>query len=667
MGWSAQYFTTIIIEGDTPQTGIFIYGGTPGNGTLIGSWAAQAGQDAFGNTYPAGINVFQGQLTGVSINQSTATALSILSSVMTNSVINNTQFNQGQIFETTIIFDSNGGQLLAYTNTSTTFSQNSNGTYTYTAPAGITQGAVSVWGASAGGDGGNTSEGGNAGGASEYSGEPSYPLTALANYQVIVGNGGNPSTTGNGHGSDGSQSSFDFGGSNGGVVANPGLGNGTGGTGSTNSAHFDGGDGGGTSGNGGGASGGNSGSPTAAGFNGLASTSNSGASAPAAQANSGNGGHGGALGANGANGGAPGGGGGGAGQGTSNQSSLTKTYTPVWTGSYIGPDGGSPNAGRSNSTMYQGGETSGGGSINGNQRWAAAFNRAAMAADFAGFTLTNATLTVSNQHTWFNSGMTILFDEFAGLGSSAPGSYPAGAYQDTWASATIAEGATHAFGVPLSVANRLLTSSNGLGMGHNVAGSFPYNLSYYGFFSGGSSIKLTLTGQTTTAGSTTSGAGADGHVNVTTTTAQVLESALSPLAGTDANGNAYAAGYTGPVNVFHPGSAPSVVETWHTLTLANGWAAQGFARYKLIGYNTMLLELQINDNAATSGTFAVMPSGYSLTTSQFFPVGQFANVAATPGQVWICQIATGGGANMTILNWSKQSKQFMGNYIVSLD
>jgi hypothetical protein len=44
--------------------GIFIYSPTPALGNLIGSWAAQAGTDPFGNSYPQGLNVTVGSITG---------------------------------------------------------------------------------------------------------------------------------------------------------------------------------------------------------------------------------------------------------------------------------------------------------------------------------------------------------------------------------------------------------------------------------------------------------------------------------------------------------------------------------------------------------------------------------------------------------------------------
>ena len=49
---------TLIIAG--PSGGLFVYNGTPAAGNLIGSWAAAAGIDAYGNTFPQGINVAGG-------------------------------------------------------------------------------------------------------------------------------------------------------------------------------------------------------------------------------------------------------------------------------------------------------------------------------------------------------------------------------------------------------------------------------------------------------------------------------------------------------------------------------------------------------------------------------------------------------------------------------
>jgi hypothetical protein len=45
----------VIISGSAD--GVFVYQGTPGAGTLVGSWAADAGTDPYGNAYPRGFSV----------------------------------------------------------------------------------------------------------------------------------------------------------------------------------------------------------------------------------------------------------------------------------------------------------------------------------------------------------------------------------------------------------------------------------------------------------------------------------------------------------------------------------------------------------------------------------------------------------------------------------
>jgi hypothetical protein len=57
---SVLQVTTLIVGG--PGGGLFVYSGTPATGNLIGSWAGAAGTDAFGNAYPAGLNVAGGNL-----------------------------------------------------------------------------------------------------------------------------------------------------------------------------------------------------------------------------------------------------------------------------------------------------------------------------------------------------------------------------------------------------------------------------------------------------------------------------------------------------------------------------------------------------------------------------------------------------------------------------
>ena len=670
MGWSAQYFTTIIIEGNTPQTGIFIYNGTPSQGTLIGSWTPAAGTDAFGNPYPAGINVFQGQLTGVTITQSTATVLDILASTITSSTINATQINQGQILETTIIFDSGGGQLFGYTSTTNTVTQSTPGDYNWTSP--IT-GTASVFciGAGAGGDGGTTSHGGSAGGAGECAGEPNYAVVNGDVYDYTVGQGGANSSTGNGNGAGGTDSFFDVTGP--GVYANAGNGDGTPGTGSTNSVHFDGGTGGAASSFGGGASGGNSGNKTAKGNNGLSSTSSTHAGAPAGQTGSGTGGAGGDSGGNASNGATPGGGGGGAGQGSGTGGTLTKTYEAVYTASYYGPDAtnGNPNGLRSTSTLYQGGETASGGAANGNQRCVMTFNIDQIESDFAGYTPANCVLKLTNLHSWYSSGMTVEFNV-----GQAPTKYPASppgtwlGNQNVIGTGTIGEGDTHSYALGATVANALMTgATNFLGLGASIAEFHPYDLSYYGYFQGGhgTGLEITLSGTQTVSGSTNSGTGGNGNVTIVYATSSILEFALSPQSGTDPNGNAFAAGYTGPSNVYDPNN-PGVVETWHDLTLSNSWAAQAThsCQIKLIGYNLAMIRLQLNAGSATSGTICTLPAGYRpATLSNFIVATRYLN--AQPQDAEIIQVGTGSSAGLVVLNWAAGWNQLVCTAIITLD
>ncbi len=54
--WSNQAVQTtqVIVDSGTPQSGLFVYNGTPGPGTLAESITAEAGTDPYGNAYVAG-------------------------------------------------------------------------------------------------------------------------------------------------------------------------------------------------------------------------------------------------------------------------------------------------------------------------------------------------------------------------------------------------------------------------------------------------------------------------------------------------------------------------------------------------------------------------------------------------------------------------------------
>lgn len=644
VGWSINQdgtasFTEVTIVVVASGAAVLIYFPVGGQGNLIGSWAASAFVDQYGNVVPQGINVNGGVINAVTINQPSIVGGTIFQTLLNAVQIANSQITQGTSYEQTITFDSGGGLCIGYTTTVTNVSHTANGTYNDALPAGVnTINNAFCWAAGAGGDGGNTSEGGNGGGAGEFAGETSYTITSppvggIVTVTSVVGNGGNSSTTGAGHGGDGQDTFID----GGGVFANGGNGDGTPGTGSTNTVHFDGGTGGTSSGFGGGASGGNSGNPTAKGNNGLSSTSNTHAGAPVPQTNSGTGGAGGDAAGNASNGGSPGAGGGGAGQGSGTPATLTKTYEALYTASYYGPDAssGAPQNGlRSTSTMYQGGETAGGGAFNGNQRSVMVFDSNQIASDFAGFTPTQLTLKLVNQHSWFNSGMTIEID----VGAS-PHKYPtSGGIPSTWlgnqnqlAVGTIGEGSTHSYNLGAACAGFFTNNqTNFLGLGAFVAANHPYDLNYYGYFAGGHSVnvEITITGTQTVAGSTTSGQGSDGKVSFSYASSQAIVFGLSPIAGTDAGGNAFAAGYTGPVNVFQPGVSPSVVETWHDLGVPTGAGTftKTLARYKLMPGNAVRVEVIGSFSAAGTASFPAIPSVYWPGATLNFPIIA-ANVA----------------------------------------
>ena len=582
MGWSSQFFTLIVIEG--PNAAILLYSPTAGPGNLIGSWAAVGYTDQYGNVVPQGINVNQGILNSVSIVGGAISASTITNTIISASQIISPTLSSGSIYETQITFDTGGGNVIGYSSTSATVTQTNNGNYNWTAPAGVTSAKVECWGSGGGGGGGtNSGFGGGSGGGGEYAQEPTYSVVPGNVYAYTVGNGGNGGTT-NGVGSDGTDTFFD---GTGGVYANGGNsgttdGNGgIGGTGSSNTIHFNGGTGNISNGTSGGASGANSGNSTAAGNNGIMSPSSAGAAAPAAQTGSGHGGAGGANTANGSAGGSPGAGGGGAGASTGTGGSFSQTFDATHSRSYYGSDAtnGNPNGVRNtNGTCWQGGETATGGSANGTQKCVFIFNSAAIVAACAGVTITEADFIITNQHSWYGSGMTLDIREWlTSQGTTPPASWNGNGSPDITLQ-TIAEGQRKVFQiytnttVPADFADGTAT---GIALG---PGATAFDVSYYGYFygtgSGGNAVQLRMIGTTAGSGFQTAGAGSDGKVVITYSSSSSIVFGLSAIAGTDSNGNAYAAGYTGPVSAFTPGSSPATVETWHTITMDTGWATE---------------------------------------------------------------------------------------------
>jgi len=667
VGWSAQYFTTIIIEGNTPQTGIFIYNGAPANGTLIGSWTAQGGTDAFGNTYPAGINVTQGELTGVGI-----TNANIVLSILTQAAINNSSFAGGTITgttitQTTLIMDSTGGVIYGYASSTTTTTYSTGGTSNYTATS-TGPASISAWGGGPGGGGGNnTGTGGNGGGSAEWSNEPAYSLVNGQVYQAIIGDGGDGGGPDHG-GADGGDSSFN----NFAIVAHGGNADGTPGTGSVNTNHRDGSTGF-HPGAGFGDGGGGAGSPgaTGAGGNGAYGTSGGGAAGTGGGAAGGNGGANGVS--NGGNGAAPGGAGGGSGAQGSVQTTKTVTYSHLAARSYFGPDassGAPPNGTRSTSTMYHGGTTSGGGSFNGNQRSLYQFDGNKIESDFAGYTLSSCKLQLTNLHSWYNSGMSVEIDYNSSARGAPPSTWPGNNNQILIS--TIGEGATKTFSLGTTVGNRFLgiggSAIDKLGIGGNVSANNPYNLNYYGYFN--TSAKLTITGSTGSGTVLNGGDGADGKVVITVSSSQVLNLALSPVAGTDSFGNAYAAGYTGQVNAFQPGSSPALVETWHDLgNFQNGWTAGvgNAVRYKLMaeGGNMVWIQATFAPGTLTDSTTicTLGNNAYNPVKTQNLWAGTRGGTALTNDA--IIQVTTTG--NIQCLSMPTGTTTVRVNGIYALD
>lgn len=91
--WNNQLVSLLIITAPSgAYAGIFVYSPSPGTGNLIGSWAAQAGTDPYGNAYPAGLDVTVGTITGVTISGGTISGGTITGATISSTVFNGTNF-----------------------------------------------------------------------------------------------------------------------------------------------------------------------------------------------------------------------------------------------------------------------------------------------------------------------------------------------------------------------------------------------------------------------------------------------------------------------------------------------------------------------------------------------------------------------------------------------
>lgn len=591
----------------------------PGLGGLIGSWAVAAGIDQFGNAYPAGINVIQGQLTGVSI-----TNAQIISSILTTPTINNPVINQGSISgtsvtESTITFDAGGGVLLVYSSSTNVTTISTPGPGTFTVPAGATVGKVEVWGGDGGGGGGNTTKGGDAGGGAAYSCEPNYSFVGRTTIPYNVGAGGTGGTTNN-PGNDGGQTTFD----NQGVIADAGYASvgglgGQGGFPSTDTISFAGGNGGSNPGGfSSSAGGGGRAGSTGPGGNGGNPSSNA-APGTAGAAGTGTGGLAGGAGVLTATNGNNGGGGGAAGQGATGTTYINKFYDPTSTFAFYGAGvgGGQKNK---NGSMYQGDPNVPLNVFPGDTFSYANYNHAQIAADFSGATIDSVKLTINNQHSWYNSGCYLILSYSDGGGDHYTGKY-------YWTP----EGKTANINVstPLNAQIKTLLA---IKLGPSALTGNAFSLYNYGYYQGGAGQggpRLTVAGHIGTTGLQTAGNGADGMLKVTTSTASTLIAAISPVAGTDASGNAFGAGYTGNVFNYHPGSSPTTVEVWQNITPPSGWA--GVLRVKLLAEaKVAFFDMQLTHTALAAKTtvaFGTIAAAYRPLTGIALALVQTNNTA----------------------------------------
>jgi len=99
-GWAIlqsglAYFYDIVLSGGTivgpdwilDDSGFFMYSGTPGSGNLILSLAPTAGSDGFGNSYPEGLGVSEGEIPGGLIDALSITATQIADATITSTQI----------------------------------------------------------------------------------------------------------------------------------------------------------------------------------------------------------------------------------------------------------------------------------------------------------------------------------------------------------------------------------------------------------------------------------------------------------------------------------------------------------------------------------------------------------------------------------------------------
>lgn len=129
------------------------------------------------------------------------------------------------------------------------------------------------------------------------------------------------------------------------------------------------------------------------------------------------------------------------------------------------------------------------------------------------------------------------------------------------------------------------------------------------------------------------GPGVNGRITLTYTMpgGTAMLASMASAAGTDTGGNAFPAGFQGPIVAVHPGTTPSVPETWQNLILGNSWGMQGglYARYRLMPDNSVRINAKLSAGNLTNGiVIATLPAGYVPAFPQPVPV-----ITENPGSV----------------------------------
>lgn len=549
--------------------------------------------------------------------------------------------------------------VVVYDQTTTLVSQSVAGSYTWTCPAGITSVTVECWGGGAGGGGGTSGQGGEGGGGGAYGAEPAYAVTPGTVYTYVVGNAGTGGITGHA-GNSGGSSFFDPAAPSGvyaaGGLAGSGFAGGAGGAAGSSTVAFAGGSG---SGDGsqstGGCGGGSSAGPAADGNDGAGSSIGAtGTAGGAGATDSGAGGAGGNNGLNGVSGGTPGGGGGGCGAAAA-ASQVTFTYGPTSSATYYGSDatGGNANKQRPATVLYQGGQTSSGGTYNGTMKSLMVLP-SSVASDLAGVTIDSVGIKLKNQHAYYSSGMTVI------LGYTANTSLPS-----TWTgSGAVHTSSYHVDEFSYGAGNGVDVTGDGLGtaMKSGAAKSIyiglggAYNASEYGYFSpaGASQPPLvTIVGHTGGA-QAQAGSGAAGQVRLTYQAPSGIIAAVQPLAGTDQYGFPYVAGLSGQNLQLYGNVTPATPPSGSSILYTSGGGSPTVINSTGLNGQIPATRGNIQSFTGNSGSATAVTAAWAVPASdanvgtvyrvRAFGVGTYSSGTVT---WWQCKVFGNGQAQAT--------------------